>query len=269
MQERGASGSRFVAVAIVLLVAGCVVPSASLAPAAASPGTAEADCLAVVNGVDLHHATMPDLQGAMASGTLTSAQLVDAYAARIAAFDNAGPAVNSIREVSPTARAQAQASDAVRASGHARPLEGLPILLKDNTGTNDEPTTAGSIALALNHPPADSTVAARLRAAGAVILGKTELSEFANWVSLNMPNGYSSLGGQVINAYTGGDPSGSSSGSGVAGSMAFSAGAIGTETSGSILSPSNANSLVGVKPTVGLVSRAGVIPLAANFDTPG
>jgi amidase len=261
----------FAWMAVVLLAAGCLgAPAASPLGASSAAATSDGDCLVQVNGIDLQQATIASLQAALASGQLTSAQLVDAYEARIAAFDFAGPVVNSIRVVNPTAHDQAAALDAERAAGAVRgPLHGIPILLKDNVGTVDLPTTAGSIALADNHPPVDATLTARLRDAGAIILGKTELSEFANWVSLTMPNGYSSLGGQVVNAYTGGDPSGSSSGSGVAGSMALATIAIGTETSGSILSPSNANSLVGVKPTLGLVSRAGVIPLAANFDTPG
>ncbi|MEK6975528.1 MAG: amidase family protein [Candidatus Thermoplasmatota archaeon] len=236
-------------------------------------GVATADCLAGVAGLDLNQASLRQLQDALTAGNVTSVQLVQAYAARVAAFDavgGQGPQLNSVREVSATALAQAAALDAERAAGSVRgPLHGIPILLKDNIGTFDEPTTAGSIALAANVPPVDATMTASLREAGMVILGKTNLSEFANWVDLSMPNGYSSLGGQVVNAYTGGDPSGSSSGSGVAGSMAFAAITIGTETSGSILGPSDANSLVGVKPTVGLVSRAGIIPLAANFDTPG
>ncbi|MEA3202468.1 MAG: hypothetical protein QOI63_134 [Thermoplasmata archaeon] len=259
------------ALALTLLLAGCSSsPAASSGTQAAAPA---ADCLSSVRGIDLQRASIADLQAALAKGAVTSVQLVDAYAARIAAFDAAsgpGPHLNAVQEVSATAHAQAMALDAERAAGHLRgPLHGIPILLKDNVGTLDEPTTAGSIALATNVPPADATLTARLRAAGAIILGKTHLSEFANWMATGMPNGYSSLGGQVVNAYTGGDPSGSSSGSGVAASMAFAAAAIGTETSGSILGPSDANSLVGVKPTTGLVSRAGVIPLAGNFDTPG
>lgn len=227
-------------------------------------------CRSILHEVDLQSATISDLRRGMDAGELTSIDLVDAYVARFLALDEAGPSVNSIQTISGTARERAEALDAERAAGNVRgPLHGIPILLKDNVGTSDMPTTAGSIALADNVPPRDATLTARLRDAGAIILGKTQLSEFANWMSTSMPNGYSSLGGQVINAYTGGDPSGSSSGSGVAGSMAFAAATIGTETSGSILSPSNANSLVGVKPTLGLVSRAGVIPLAVNFDTPG
>jgi amidase len=131
------------------------------------------------------------------------------------------------------------------------------------------PTTAGSIALKGSIPLEEATITTKLEDAGAIILGKTNLSEFANWVDLSMPNGYSSLGGQVRNAYHFGDPSGSSSGSGVAGSMAFATGTVGTETSGSILSPSMANSLVGIKPTTGLLSRYGILPLAPSFDTPG
>lgn len=255
--------------ALLVLASGCL---SSRDGSTGQPASA-ADCLGTVAGIDLQSATLAHLQQALSAGTVTSVQLVDAYALRVAAYDAAGgpgPKLNSVRELSATARAQAAALDAERAAGHVRgPLHGIPILLKDNIGTFDEPTTAGSIALALNVPPKDATLTARLREAGMVILGKTNLSEFANWVDLSMPNGYSSLGGQVVNAYTGGDPSGSSSGSGVAGSMAFAAVTIGTETSGSILGPSDANSLVGVKPTTGLVSRAGVIPLAANFDTPG
>jgi amidase len=260
------------AVLLLMLTAGCFSalqanPSPAPVPQPAIQG---GDCLASLKGIDLQNATIADLQVALASGRVTSVDLVDAYAARIAAYDAAGPKLNSVQVVNPHARAEATALDAERAAGHVRgPLHGIPILLKDNVGTNEMPTTAGSIALEKNVPPRNATLTDRLVAQGAVILGKAHLSEFAQWISLNNPNGYSSLGGQVVNAYTGGDPSGSSAGSGVAGSMAFAAATIGTETQGSILGPSDANSLVGVKPTVGLVSRAGVIPLAASFDTPG
>lgn len=259
-----------VVLALVVLLAGCVASSPGATQTPADAKAAKVDCLATLHGVDLHRVSIADLQRALAAGNLTSVELVDAYAARIAAFDAAGPKLNSVQGLDPTAREWAAKMDAERKAGHVRgPLHGIPILLKDNVGTNDMPTTAGSIALEKNVPKEDATITAKLRDAGAIILGKTHLSEFANWVSLTMPNGYSSLGGQVVNAYTMGDPSGSSSGSGVAGSMAFAAAAIGTETSGSILSPSNANSLVGVKPTMGLNSRQGIIPLAANFDVPG
>jgi len=228
-------------------------------------------CVNSVVGLDLQTATIADAERAMAAGRVSSAQLVDAYLARIAAYDTAGPKLNAIRHLNPQAREQAEALDAERRAGHVRgPLHGIPVLLKDNYGTADEPTTAGSIALEDVVPKDDATVVRRLREAGAVVLGKANLSEFAGWVDLQMPAGYSSLGGQVVNAndpdYT---PSGSSAGSGVAASMAFSGFAMGTETSGSILSPSDANGVVGVKTTLGLVSRFGILPLAPDFDVPG
>lgn len=237
------------------------------APAADPP----AECARTVAGLDLQSAGIADMQKEMAAGRLTSAQLVEAYEARIAAFDTSGAKLNSIRELNPRALEQAQARDAERAAGNIRgPLHGIPILLKDNYGTSDQPTAAGSIALEGVVPKDDSTVTERLRDAGAVILGKANLSEFAGWVDLNMPAGYSSLGGQVINAHDPEfSPSGSSAGSGVASSMAFSGAALGTETSGSILSPSDANGVVGVKTTLGLVSRFGILPLAPDFDVPG
>ncbi|HEV2889105.1 MAG TPA: amidase family protein [Frankiaceae bacterium] len=226
-------------------------------------------CTSTAGGVDLQRGTILDLQRAMAARRLTSEQLVTAYVSRIATWD-ASAELNSIRALNPNAVREARALDAERRRGRVRgPLHGIPVLLKDNVGTRGLATTAGSIALADNVPAEDATIVARLRAAGAVVLGKTNLSEFANWVDLSMPNGYSSLGGQVVNAYNGGDPSGSSSGSGVAGSMAFAAATIGTETSGSILSPSDVNGLVGVKPTLGLTSRYGIVPLAPSFDVPG
>ncbi|MCW2709131.1 MAG: Amidase [Frankiales bacterium] len=236
-------------------------------PSFGATGSPSSDCRAAVAGLDLETASIADLTQALATHRTTSVALVKAYLARIHAYD--GP-TNSIRELSPTALVWAARLDKERAAGIVRgPLHGVPVLLKDNIDTADQPTTAGSIALAGMRPYQDATLVAKLRAAGAIVLGKTNLSEFANWVDLSMPNGYSSLGGQVRNAYTLGDPSGSSSGSGVAGSMAFAAAAFGSETSGSILSPSDVNGLVGVKPTRGLISREGVIPLAEGFDTAG
>lgn len=232
-------------------------------------------CGGVIGGINLQTATVVELQAALKAGTISSVQLVQQSLDRIAAFDAPGdaaaPQLNSIRALALTALAQAREADARRAAGMSKgPLDGLPILLKDNVGTRDMPTTAGSIALALNIPKVEATLTQRLRAAGAIVLGKTNLSEFANWVSLNMPNGYSSLGGQVIAPYDyAADPLGSSTGSGVATTMAFATAAIGSETSGSIISPAIVHSLVGLKPTIGLVSRAGVIPLAHVFDTAG
>jgi amidase len=250
------------------LLAAAVAVSGATAGEAAVPATA---CVRSIAGLDLQTATIAQAQRAMAAGRVTSAQLVDAYGARIAAYDAAGPKLNSIRQLNPAAHAQAEALDAERKAGHVRgPLHGIPVLLKDNYGTADQPTTAGSIALDGVVPKDDSTVTRRLREAGAVILGKANLSEFAGWVDLNMPAGYSSLAGQVINAHDPEfTPSGSSAGSGVAASMAFSGASMGTETSGSILSPSDANGVVGVKTTLGLVSRFGILPLAPDFDVPG
>jgi amidase len=253
------------AVGVIALATGAVaVPQAARA--------ADAPCLQTVAGIDLTTATIPQLSQAMAAGRLTSAQLVDAYVARIRAYDLARipRPPNSIRYLNPNARVQAAALDGERRAGHVRgPLHGIPVLLKDNVGTADQPTTAGSIALEHNIPKRDATLTARLRAAGAVILGKANMAEFANWMSLNMPNGYSSLGGQVLSAYDGSNPSGSSSGSGVAMSMAFAAATIGSETAGSIIGPAGVGGDVGVKPTIGAVSRAGVIPLAESWDTAG
>ena len=246
-----------------------------LAVLLAVPGLGQAaadpDCVVEIGGVNLQTATVPEIQAALADGRLTSRQLVQRYLDRIAMFDTGGPALNSVRQLHPDALAQADLMDSERAAGLVRgPLHGIPVLLKDNIGTNDMPTTAGSIALKDSIPKNDAFLTAQLRAAGAIILGKANLSEFANWVDLSMPSGYSSLGGQVINAYRFTDtPSGSSSGSGVAESMALTTVAVGTETSGSIISPSWANSVVGIKPTLGLISRAGIIPLAESFDTPG
>jgi amidase len=225
------------------------------------------ECRPAVAGHAIQTITIPELQAALSSGKTTSRSLVKTYLARIRAYDWK---LNSIRALNPRALKIAAKLDAERKAGHVRGiLHGIPLLLKDNVNTTDMPTTAGSQALKGSVPRHEATITKMLKRAGAIILGKTNLSEFAGWVDLSMPPGYSSLGGQVLNAYNFGDPSGSSAGSGVAGSMAFSAGTIGTETSGSILSPSNANSLVGIKPTTGLVSRYGILPLAPSFDTAG
>ena len=257
-------------IVLALAAAGCITRAESAPEPPASALVVDADCLRTVNGIDLQTATIADLQAALDAGTITSVELVEAYLARIAAFDNAGPMLNSVQLTHPDVLATAAALDAERAAGTVRgPLHGIPVLLKDNIDTFDMPNTAGSIALAENVPPADAFLTARLREQGAIVFGKAQLSEFAHWRGLTIPSGWSSLGGQVVNAYHGGDPSGSSSGSGVAASMAFASATIGTETSGSILSPSNANSIVGVKPTTGLISRTGIIPIAASFDTAG
>jgi amidase len=232
---------------------------------------------AAEENVCIENATIDELKGALSAGRVTSADLVRGYSARIEAYDRAGPRLNSIREMNPDALAIAGKLDGERKKN--RPLEGVPILLKDNIATGDaQHTTAGSLALAEARAQRDATVTKLLRDAGAVILGKTNLTEFANILATGMPSGYSSLGGQVRNAYAPEvnaagipfvPPGGSSSGSAVAVAAGFAAAAIGTETSGSLLSPANQNGVVTVKPTVGLISRAGIIPIAASQDTAG
>jgi amidase len=234
--------------------------------------------MAAEGAVCVENATIDDLQAALVAGRTTAADLVRAYSARIEAYDRAGPRLNAVREMNPDAPAIAAALDA-RRPGVRRPLEGIPILLKDNIATGDaQHTTAGSLALADAYANRDATVAKLLREAGGVILGKANLTEFANILAIDMPSGYSSLGGQVKNPYAPEvnargipivQPGGSSSGSAVAVAAGLTALAIGTETSGSLLSPANQNGLVTVKPTVGLISRAGIIPIAHSQDTAG
>ena len=267
--SRASSHSGRGSVLTILAVLGLTGTGLTPATAHAAANAKYGDPLVTVAGIDLQTATIPQLEAAMASGRLTSRGLTRAYLKRIAFFDHGCVKVNAVRTLTDGALTQADAADAARRAGRTGPLLGIPILLKDNIDTTDADTTAGSIALAGNRPPHDAAVTSQLRAAGAVILGKTNLSEFANWVSLTMPNGFSSLGGQVVNPYTKGDPSGSSSGSGAGGTLAYAAATFGTETSGSVLSPSAANSMVGIKPTLGVVSRNGIIPLAHSYDTAG
>jgi amidase len=226
----------------------------------------------------IENATIAELLDGLAAGHVTASGLTQGYLARIEAYDRAGPALNSVREINPDAVALATALDGVKPSAD-RPLAGIPILLKDNIATGDGgPITAGSLALAEARAVRDAPLAARLRNAGAVILGKANLTEFANILSIDMPSGYSSLGGQVKNPYVPTldergvpviTPGGSSSGSAVAVAAGLCAAAIGTETSGSLLSPATQNGLVTVKPTVGLISRAGILPIAHSQDTAG
>jgi len=220
----------------------------------------------------LQEATIADIDSAFDAGALTSEQLTQLYLNRIAAYDKQGPTINAFTTINPDALQTAKQLDQERQlKGPRSPLHGIPILLKDNIDTYDMPTTAGSLALAESIPPDDALITKQLRDAGAVILGKANLTEFANFMSFNMPNGYSARGGQVLNPYGPGkiDVSGSSSGSAAAVAANFTTVAVGTETSGSILSPANNNSLVGIKPTLGLVSRDGIIPIASSQDTAG
>lgn len=217
-------------------------------------------------------ATIDGLQQQMVGGKLTSRELTAAYLQRIAEIDRAGPKLNAVIELNPDALATAEQLDAERKAGKVRgPLHGIPVLLKDNIDTADKmQTTAGSLALVGQKVPRDAAVAARLRAAGAVILGKTNCTEWANFRGNNSSSGWSGRGGQTRNPYAlDRNPSGSSSGSAVAVAANLCVFAIGTETNGSIVSPASANGIVGYKPTVGLVSRDGIIPIAASQDTAG
>jgi amidase len=217
-------------------------------------------------------ATVAQLQAQMASGRLTSESLTRTYIARILAFDQDGPGVNSVMELNPDALAMARRADWLRRQGKVLgPLHGIPILLKGNIDTGDRmQTTAGSFGLKGAPAQRDSTIAALLRAGGAVILGKTNLSEWANFRSIASTSGWSAVGGQTNNPYAiNRNPCGSSSGSGAAASANFAAVSLGTETDGSIVCPGNANGVVALKPTVGLTSRAGVVPISHVQDTVG
>jgi amidase len=216
--------------------------------------------------------TIAELQEGMKARKYTSRGIAEKYLTRIEALDKRGPAVNSVIEVNPDALALAEASDRERKEKGARgPLHGIPVLIKDNIDTADRMmTTAGSLALVGSKPPKDSVVARKLREAGAVIIGKTNLSEWANIRSRHSTSGWSGRGGQTKNPYAlDRNPCGSSSGSGAATSANFCAAAIGTETDGSIVCPSSANGLVGIKPTVGLVSRGGIVPISHTQDGAG
>jgi len=224
------------------------------------------------SAVALEEATIDGLEEQMKAGRLTARRLTQAYLDRIEALDRKGPTLRSVIETNPEALAIADGLDAERkAKGPRGPLHGIPILIKDNLDTADRmTTTAGSLALAGSIPLRDSYVAQRLREAGAVLLGKANLSEWANIRSSHSSSGWSGRGGQCRNPYAlDRNPCGSSSGSGSAVSANLCAAAIGTETDGSIVCPSTANGLVGIKPTLGLVSRAGIIPIAHSQDTAG
>ena len=225
-----------------------------------------------VKPFDFEETTVKDLQAEMTSGRLTVVSLAKQYLRRIREIDRDGPALNSMIELNPDALEIAKALDKERkASGPRGPLHGIPVVIKDNIDTHDRMmTTAGSLALQGSIAPRDAFIVERLRAAGAVILGKTNLSEWANFRGSHSTSGWSGRGGQTRNPYVlNRNPSGSSSGSAVSVSANLSALAIGTETNGSILSPSSYNGIVGIKPTAGLVSRSGIIPISKSQDTAG
>jgi amidase len=211
------------------------------------------------------------LQRQMQTGLLTSRALTQAYLDRIAAIDHAGPTLNAVIEINANALHEADVSDAERSAGRARgPLHGIPVLLKDNIDATPMVNSAGSLALANHHPKTDAFLVQRLRAAGVVILGKTNLSEWANFRSPRATSGWSGRGGQTRNPYAlDRNPCGSSAGTGSAISASLAAVGIGTETDGSIICPSSVAGLVGIKPTVGLVSRSGIIPISHSQDTAG
>ncbi|MDF1503804.1 amidase [Roseisolibacter sp. H3M3-2] len=243
-----------------------------LAAAPAPAPVAAAGAAGAFQDFAFAEATVADLQGHMAAGRHSARAIAQAYLARIEAVDRAGPTLRSVIEVNPDALAQAEAMDAERRAGRVRgPLHGIPVLLKDNVDTGDRMlTTAGSLALVGAPAARDAFVAARLREAGAVLLGKTNLSEWANFRSTRSSSGWSGRGGQTRNPYVlDRSPCGSSSGSGAAVAANLAALAVGTETDGSIVCPSSANGLVGLKPTLGLVSRSGIVPIAHSQDTAG
>lgn len=232
------------------------------APASPPPGSS------ALKGIDLDTVTIPELQARRDKGSLTSSALTRAYLKRIEAVD---PKINAVLRTDPSALRQAAASDARHRSGAIRgPLDGIPVLLKDNIDTRDMPTTAGSLALAGKPPGGDAVLVTRLRKAGAVILGKANLSEWANFRAAKPTSGWSAVGGQTHNPYVlDRNPCGSSSGSGAALAASLSQVAIGTETDGSIVCPAGMNGVVGHKPSLGLVSQTGVVPISAEQDTAG
>src|SRR5687767_5890286 len=221
--------------------------------------------------VDVVELSAADARDRMAAGTLTSEALTRAYMKRIADVDDAGPMLGSVIELNPRAEDEARAFDAERKSGKVRgPLHGIPLLIKDNIDVAGMVNSAGSLAMAEHRPKADAFVVARLRDAGAVILGKANLSEWANFRSTRSTSGWSSRGGQTKNPYVlDRNPCGSSSGTGSAIAASLAAIGVGTETDGSIICPASANGLAGLKPTVGLVSRSGIIPISVSQDTAG
>ena len=226
---------------------------------------------ATATAFDFAEATLADLQARMQAGTLGSHALTQAYLDHIAAIDDAGPELHAVIELNPDALAEADARDAERRAGKVRgPLHGIPVLLKDNIDATPMVNSAGSLALAGHRPKTDAFLVQQLRDAGAVILGKTNLSEWANFRSSHASSGWSGRGGQTRNPYVlDRNPCGSSSGTGSAIAANLAAVGIGTETDGSVICPAAMTGLVGIKPTLGLVSRNGIIPLAHSQDTAG
>jgi amidase len=269
--KNSASRRSFLQSAVVTAGASALYPALGAARAVASSSSRVVPD-PEVRSFELDEITIPELQDGMKSGKFTSRSLVEKYTGRIDEIDKHGPAVNAIIELNPDAPSIADALDQERkAKGPRGPLHGVPVLIKDNIDTADRMmTTAGSLALVGSKPPKDSFVAQRLRAAGAVILGKTNLSEWANIRSSHSVSGWSGRGGQTKNPYAlDRNPCGSSSGTGAGVSGNLAAAGIGTETDGSIVCPSSSNGLAGIKATVGLVSRSGIIPISHSQDGAG
>lgn len=256
--------------AAVLAVGGAAVSCCTKSKEKEQAGARGASVVA--DNFEWKEATTMELQAAMASGKLTAVSLLDTYLDRIQRLDKQGPAVNSVLELNPNAMEIAKKLDQERLAGKVRgPLHGIPVLIKGNIDTHDKmSTTAGSLAMAGSVPMKDASIVTRMREAGMVIMGKANLSEWANFRSTRSSSGWSSQGRQTRNPYAlDRSPCGSSSGSGAAVSANFCSIAVGTETDGSIVCPSNANGVVGIKPTVGLVSRSGIIPISHSQDTAG
>jgi amidase len=270
------SRRRFLTSALTTGTTAMIYPALGAARAAATPEEAAkpfpVPVAAEIKPFELDEITVAELQDGIKSGRFTARSLAEKYTARIAEIDKSGPAINSVIELNPEAEAIADGLDQERkAKGPRGPMHGIPVLIKDNIGTADRMmTTAGSLALVGSEPPKDSAVARRLRAAGALILGKTNLSEWANIRSSHSTSGWSGRGGLTKNPYAlDRNPCGSSSGTGAGISANLAAVGIGTETDGSIVCPSSSNGLAGIKPTVGLVSRAGIIPISHTQDGAG
>jgi len=254
------SARRSVGVAILLTLL------LALSAIAAPIGLAHKSSSTTLRGIDIDATTIPQLQELMDRRRLSSVQLTQFYLHRIKKLNDE---LNAVITVSPTALADARAADKARRRGDDRPLLGIPIIVKDNINTTGMPTTAGSWALD-GSSPSDAFIVQQLRAAGAIVIGKANLSEWANFRSSPSSSGWSGIGGQTNMAYVlDRNPCGSSSGSGVVASADLAVAAVGTETDGSIVCPSGANSVVGIKPTVGLLSRSGIVPISADQDTAG
>src|SRR5512133_3944444 len=248
--------------ALLLAVSGAAAPSGVAAPT----GLAGNPTNTKLAGIDVDATTIPQLEQSMNAHRLNAVDLTNFYLRRIRQLN---PTLNAVITVSPTALADARAANRARRNGDHRPLLGIPIIVKDNIDTTGMPTTAGSWALA-GSTPDDAFIVERLKAAGAIIIAKANLSEWANFRSAPSSSGWSGIGGQTNMAYVlDRNPCGSSSGSGVAASADLAVAAVGTETDGSIVCPSGANADVGIKPTLGLLSRAGIVPISADQDTAG